>query len=407
VSFATVKSTRALHGTVRFLNYFSIGFIVILAIQGFYVSITAPTPHFEEKAAKTELAPRHPDIFYIVLDAYGRQDVLKELYEYDNSDLINFLKGSGFYVASKSRTNYSLTLPSLASSLNYEYLDRVRTEMGETSRDKRPLVDMIKQSKIRRLLAAYGYKFLAFSSGCNDTEIEDADVYLKPSSSLSKIGEFEYLVLKNNLLGLLFRMQIAEIGSYLHRERILYTTNRLFSLPFEDSPAFIFAHIMAPHPPFVFSESKLLSPYYLFADGSALHHMDKALVKTYARAYVDQVKVLNSLIKQCVTAIQKRRKDSIIIIQSDHGPRSGTDWGSLTRTNLTECTSILNAIYLPKCNTSLLHEGITPVNTFRVVLKEVFSEEIALLDDKTYFVPGLHQPYRFVPVDSTDTGVLK
>ncbi len=37
------------------------------------------------------------DIYFIVLDGYGRSDVLKEFYEYDNSDFLRGLKEKGFY----------------------------------------------------------------------------------------------------------------------------------------------------------------------------------------------------------------------------------------------------------------------------------------------------------------------
>ena len=41
-----------------------------------------------------------PDIYYIILDGHARSDILKELYDYDNSEFINYLTGKGFYVAS-------------------------------------------------------------------------------------------------------------------------------------------------------------------------------------------------------------------------------------------------------------------------------------------------------------------
>ena len=51
-----------------------------------------------------------PDIYYIILDSYARQDVLKEVGGYDNSDFINYLTSKGFYVASESCSKYTHTL---------------------------------------------------------------------------------------------------------------------------------------------------------------------------------------------------------------------------------------------------------------------------------------------------------
>src|SRR5207244_7041298 len=71
-----------------------------------------------------------PDIYYIILDGYGRQDVLKDLYGFDNSDFIQFLQSRGFYVADQARANYCSTVPSLASSLNRTYLTGLAARYG-------------------------------------------------------------------------------------------------------------------------------------------------------------------------------------------------------------------------------------------------------------------------------------
>src|SRR5690349_7474991 len=66
-----------------------------------------------------------PDIYYIILDAYGRADVLQSLMGYDNHDFLNALRQRGFYVADCSQANYAYTEFSLTSSLNYDYLDQL------------------------------------------------------------------------------------------------------------------------------------------------------------------------------------------------------------------------------------------------------------------------------------------
>lgn len=58
-----------------------------------------------------------PDIYYIIVDGYGRSDLLKELFEYDNSTFLQFLSDRGFYVAEAAHSNYVQTSLSIASSL--------------------------------------------------------------------------------------------------------------------------------------------------------------------------------------------------------------------------------------------------------------------------------------------------
>src|SRR5512147_1694421 len=52
----------------------------------------------------------NPDIYYLILDAHGRADVLQSMYGVDSSSFINFLKQSGFYVADQSHSNYIQTI---------------------------------------------------------------------------------------------------------------------------------------------------------------------------------------------------------------------------------------------------------------------------------------------------------
>ncbi len=67
---------------------------------------------------------KKPDIYYIILDGYGRGDVLKSVYGFDNEKFYNELENRGFFIARKSNANYAqTTLFSLASSLNMEYLE--------------------------------------------------------------------------------------------------------------------------------------------------------------------------------------------------------------------------------------------------------------------------------------------
>jgi len=86
---------------------------------------------------------RFPDIYYIIVDGYARDDILLDLYDYDNSEFINFLQDMGFYIATESRSNYNQSDLSLASSLNMTYLDFIPKSYGVNLRNKAPLREMI------------------------------------------------------------------------------------------------------------------------------------------------------------------------------------------------------------------------------------------------------------------------
>ncbi len=63
-----------------------------------------------------------PDIYYIVLDAYARNDILNEVIGYDNSEFLNELKDRGFYLPECAFSNYDGTVLTLTSVLNYRLI---------------------------------------------------------------------------------------------------------------------------------------------------------------------------------------------------------------------------------------------------------------------------------------------
>ncbi len=70
-----------------------------------------------------------PDIYFIILDGYGDDEILQKYYQYDNSDFIEYLEGSGFTVPAKTYSNYAKTSASIPINLKswsiYKTLSRV------------------------------------------------------------------------------------------------------------------------------------------------------------------------------------------------------------------------------------------------------------------------------------------
>ena len=95
--------------------------------------------------------------------------------------------------------------------------------------------------------------------------------------------------------------------------------------------------------------------------------------------------------------LNRSNKPPIIILQSDHGPGSLTNWENPAKTNMKERFSILNAYYLPEEGKKLLYKSITPVNTFRVIFNYLFNYDLDLLNDESYFATW-DQPYKFINV---------
>jgi hypothetical protein len=409
-----IKKLRRTGDFVRLFNFIGIFLLII-------PTYTILTAQFHTSGYKQVLIEEYqvgnlksngelPDIYYIILDGYGRSDVLDELYDYDNSDFLEFLQDHGFYVAELSNSNYNQTALSLASSLNGIYINTLSEILGIESNNRWVLREMIENNIVSKLLKESGYQLITFDSGYMLTDINVADYYWSPEDkgiTRARLNGFETLLLESTIGRILIdfssvlpdSIQTLMIGSEYqnHRQKILYTLNKLDDVPMMEGDYFVFAHILAPHPPFVFgSDGEELTPKRSFtlADGS--HFGGNR--KEYINGYRNQVTFINNQIKQVITRIlEKSDSPPIIIIQGDHGPGAYLTWPSVEKSNLHERFGILNAYYVPEEARDMLYPSISPVNSFLMVLNLLFEGEIQLLNDESYY-STVKKPYEFVPV---------
>lgn len=339
-----------------------------------------------------------PDIYYIVLDSYPSNEILKELYGYDNSEFTDFLEEKGFFVAVKSRSNYPMTYFSLASSLNMGYLSLGPNHQRDFQGFS-PLIDLISNSKVVQDLERLGYQTISFASGYLATEMRHFDINYSEDLICR---EFSNALLKQTILiaGECVGWSLADYLADLHRRCISWT---LATLPYavnSKDPAFVFAHILAPHAPFVFKKdgSARKFNYFDYSDGNYLRRfMD---VETYRKQFIEQLIYVNRMVKECVTKIlTDNRRKKVIIIQGDHGPASEVDYTSLEKTNLRERMSILNAIYFDNRDYDGITPDISPVNNFRAVFRNNFYKHITYLSNISYFVT-FKDLYEFTDITS-------
>lgn len=322
-----------------------------------------------------------PDIYWIILDAYGRADVLQDLYGVDTYPFLDALREKGFYIADQSHTNYIQTVYSIPSALDLNYLAPMPAH--ESGYDYFP--KLMANNRLMSLLEQCGYKTVAFKNGFVFTSYPAADLYYAFGS---RLNEIEGLVLAGTPLDLLLeklKLQPPERTYEAHRLRVQQTFNTLSALPEVDGPKFVYAHIISPHPPFVFdAQGNPLRPPrgYSMVDGDDF----RGSWEEYQRGYAAQVQYVNQMVEKTVDDILSRsEKPPVIIIQGDHGPGGNLKWKSPGDSCYAERTSILNAYYLPEGADALLSPDITPVNSFRVVLNAYFGTNLELLPGNTYF----------------------
>jgi hypothetical protein len=386
-------------------------FMTFYTLARYYISINGNKQNVQAAITTPVNSGSGPNIYYIILDAHGRQDILHELYGYNDSEFIQFLKDKGFFVGDASHSNYVQTDLSISSSLNMQYLDTIGLPVESANAGRNWLEGKIKDSQVREILVQQGYKLVSFNNTAR-TALEDADVYYNfdttpIASDVKKLmgsTEIQQMFLASTLgrviidLGL-FPKITSDLQQYkFHYLQTKYTFDKLSEIPSLPGKYFIFAHILAPHPPFVFNPDGSYRnnpfPYYANRDGSYY----PGTVQDYINGYRDQVAYVDTVMEKVITDILSHSNPApIIIIQGDHGPGAYLDWNSVEKTNLDERLGILNAYYFPGRHSDSLYASISPVNSFRVLFNTYFGTAYPLLEDKSYYSTWTN-PFTYIDV---------
>ena len=86
------------------------------SVSLFDTTIETISPHHVESKS-------HPDVYYIILDAYTSSNSLNKFLNYDNYEFVSYLTDKGFTVNHNSYSNYPSSLPSITSTFNMMYLN--------------------------------------------------------------------------------------------------------------------------------------------------------------------------------------------------------------------------------------------------------------------------------------------
>jgi hypothetical protein len=346
-------------------------------------------------AALPAADPRR-DVYYLVFDRYANADTLRDVYGFDNNAFLDELRALGFYVAPDSASNYQRTAHSVASSLSLDYLDRLTRRAGPDSTSWFPLQALLQDNAVGRFFKQQGYKRVHVGSWWDPTRINphaDENINWRTMPELPRV--------------FLMQTAIGQIGLRLgvfderaqQCERIRREFGALAELARDPAPTFVFAHMLVPHPPFVFGP-----------DGECLS-LETVTNRSRTENYTNQVRFTNAMILKTIRAIRANSEiDPIIIVQADEGPWpspyagderflgtdvTSVDWTRVSRAELREKMRILNALYLPGTEPPPFRPNMTPVNTFRIVFNRYFGTALPLLPDESYVFVDDNHLYRF------------
>jgi len=344
---------------------------------------TGPAPMADYSFAgapivRCDSCPR-PDIYYILFDDYSGNKTLKEIYHYDNSGFDSFLVKEGFRVQKNSFSNYCFTWYSMASILNYAYLDNLR-DMDINPDDYKAILEAISKNRVVNFLYSQGYAVINYSPFDLPEQPSLREVSLLPAKTR--------LITNRTLLNYINRDLQFWMDKHLNDSTIL-AGNRISEFDRQnaavlaetkeesskkaDHPRFIYAHLFLPHPPFLYDSLLRRRPH----EEVAIHNSEDQ-----PAYYLSYLPYTNACAKDLISTIKRNTNGkAVIIFMSDHGFRYSPSGGIPSWAYNNQ-----NAVYFPDGDYRLLYDSISGVNQFRVVFNKLFRQNLPLLKDSTLFL---------------------
>jgi hypothetical protein len=379
-----IKTKNKLNNPSTVFNIVSIALIIVVTFYTGIYNLEDPEMKYSKNLEMLLLSDVEqtnlPDIYYIILDGYAGTDSLQKHFNFDNSDFISALSKRGFYMPSISYSNYPVTVLSVPSSLNMQYLNFLGEELGTELTDRHPIDEILQKNLVMKNLKSKGYHIVSFYAG-GSADGSTLFVDEKLCGEKHYLNELRDLFVRFTPITYFIPLQSYQDKSY----EILCTFSEIPNVKDGISqPIFVYAHMLTPHIPYIFD-----------ADGNPVTFSPTTIDQsTEKKFYLEQLKFVNKKVIETVDILlSKSQKTPIIMIQSDHGERTGIDWSNPTKEMIKQGLNNLNAYYLPNDGKNSLYDNITPVNSFRVIFNEYFNVDFELLDDKYYWVKSEERLY--------------
>jgi hypothetical protein len=395
-----------------------VGFLLLMTVsQLLYREFTAPRdllgnlvkkPFGSMTEAKNNASNALPDVYYIVLDGYDRQDLMLQDTGLDNRPFVQELENLGFFLPACTQSNYNTTTLSMTATLNMDYLDQLGLNYSEISQiggayDSGVVDDVLWNNQVMKEFQALGYKVITFKEKFPFLNFPQSDLiydYDAGSDPLRRMEstKFTFLFAKTTLLQGIIQQAVNTPDRYRNLPNWVlnwinpnllqdysnplyekyqidhYQLDKLDSITRVAGRKLVYAHLTVTHGDFATSLTGLYDP---------------EISQDYA-GYKDQVLYANRRILQIVKNLQQQSKTPpVIILQGDHGygliEKNGDDF------------KILNAYYLPGYDVRKIDPGISPVNTFRLILSTYFNRDYPSLPNQSIWVKaGFPDGYQVV-----------
>jgi hypothetical protein len=342
-----------------------------------------------------------PDIYFLLMDGMGQPAYLEKEFGLSHKIAEEILRGRGFTVKKHAMSSYPQTALSLSSTLNAGYIQDLLIIPDPANGDRAALAGLVADNRVLRSLGGLGYDLVTFPSGYPLTKMGGPG---KRRSPLIDPNFLEYYALEDGCLPLVQKLAgrgPSDLSFAMRRNRLEYVFDNLGrareGIP-DEKPVFVFAHIMAPHPPFVFSRTGDPLPSrknFAFADGSHWYDIHGREGTPYYIMYSEQFTYVMKRLGEAVDAIlASSPRPPVIIIQGDHGPGSKLHHERVAYTDHEERLGVFDAWYVPEQYGWQPGEGGPVVNTFPQLFNALFDAGMPMLPPR-YFFARMSGPYAY------------
>lgn len=295
-----------------------------------------------------------PDIYHIILDAHTSFESLSNYWEYEDTTLRPVLAQHGFFLATHSTSSFPGTTTSISSMFE---MDSVRLPRSATTGKRISWMAaaraIIRKGKVPKMLQQAGYEMVNFSI----FDLPNAPRFCNSSFILDPEQTFS-LLWRRTLAGYIWWNGLRTPSFQCDQEILNHLVS--FQPAHTRTPKFVYAHLNLPHTPHFFDRHGTYFPRGI--------QPGRTLSTSYLEYLIYGDKLLAETLAELIPNL---KRPTIIIIQGDHGFGQIGD----ATTRRIESHSIINAFYFSDQDYSGLHDSLSNLDTYRIVLDKIMRRD--------------------------------
>jgi hypothetical protein len=273
---------------------------IIVALLFLAVALVRAVPLVEIPGSGPAVAAQTgPPIYVVLLDGYPRLDSLAEI-EIDNTSFVDALEQRGFTYYQDATSETVWTEQTLTAVL--------------TGHEVGPFEEASPVGLKRELRAQWDLPngFIAIDSQMGHVSIPGV-----PHIGSEAVNDFEANLIMGSGVG---RLASEPIRRWL-AEDLLAHHHRTLDILASAEHRRVFAHLIAPHPPFVFGDDETTACWPVCHLWAGQIERTGMSLDDWIGAFDKQLAGLNPLLLDTVDSIIEREPDAVIVLFSDHGAR--------------------------------------------------------------------------------------